>query len=449
MSLYWKIFVSFGIAMTLTLVGAVLVSFRVAEQAFDQQNFEDRREIIRAAAAALATGGEDGLRDWLRNRPRSAQTVLLVFNEHAEELLGRPVESRFMRMVLEQSRESAGDPSNFRPRRLAPRLVGPDGREYQLLFVRPPPALFGVLNLPSTQIAVLAIAVGIAALTALALARYLSAPIVQLQRASRALAAGDLGTRVGQPSNMRRDEVGTLARDFDAMAEQIQALIMSKETLLRDVSHELRSPLARIRVALALAERGAEQPARAHLERIEQESERLDRLVGQILMLTRLRTQRDLRRLDVSLDELLGEIVENARFEHPDAHLDYAASTRGRTRGDPEELRSAFENVIRNALAYSGRAGNVTVRLDAASDRLEVRVADSGPGVPEQDLKRIFEPFYRTDASRDHRKSGEGIGLAITASVLQRHGGSATARNLAGGGLEITLIVPLGEKKGD
>jgi len=125
--------------------------------------------------------------------------------------------------------------------------------------------------------------------------------------------------------------------------------------------------------------------------------------------------------------------------------VDYVASTRGQTQGEPEELRSAFENVVRNALAYSPRGGHVSVRLDATRDRYEIRVADSGPGVPEEDLQRIFEPFYRTDASRDHRKSGEGIGLAITASVLHRHGGTATATNLAEGGLEIKLTLPLGE----
>ncbi len=449
MSLFWKIFVSFGLAMTVTLVAVVLVSFRLAEGAVDQNNFRDRREIIRDAAAALESGGENALKEWLRNRPRTAPTLLLVFDSNGQELLGRRPASGFIRRAIEQAQDGSPVPRNFLPRRLTPRLVGPDGNVYHLFFARPPPAVFGVLNWPSTQIAVLAIAIAVAALTALLLARYLSAPIAQLQRASRELAAGNLATRVGRPSSLRRDEVGTLAKDFDTMAEQIQALITAKETLLRDVSHELRSPLARIRVALALAERSAGPNAKAHLDRIELESERLDHLVGQIMTLTRLRSQLDVRDEPVFLESLLEEIVDNARFEHPDRDLTFSASTPGATRGDAGELRSAFENVVRNALAYTADDGPVRVNLDATATAFEVRVSDSGPGVAEEDLRKIFEPFYRADASRDHRHSGEGIGLAIAASVMQRHGGHVVARNRAEGGLELILSLPLGKPVGD
>ncbi len=445
MSLFWKIFVSFSIAMTVTLVATVLVSFRLAEQAFEQNNFQGRSEIISEAAGALETGGEDALKDWLRGRsnPRSAPFVLLIFDAGGEELLGRPPASGFVRRAIEQPDEVRSSPRNYLPRRLTPRLVGPDDSVYHLFFARRPPSIFGVLTWPSTQIAVLAIAIAVAALTALLLARYLSAPISQLQRASRELAAGNLDSRVGRPSSLRSDEVGTLAKDFDKMAEQLQALITAKETLLRDVSHELRSPLARIRMALALAERNADTEAKTQLDRIELESERLDKLVGQIMKLTRLRTQLDVDRQPVILADLLTEIVENARFEHPESVLTLTASTPGRTRADPEEIKSAFENVVRNALAYSADEGPVHVTLDAGAETFEVRVVDSGPGVPEAELERIFEPFYRTDTSRDHRRSGEGIGLAITASVMQRHGGSAVARNLPEGGLEIVLSLPV------
>ena len=149
------------------------------------------------------------------------------------------------------------------------------------------------------------------------LARYLSSPIVRLQKASKALAAGALDTRVGRPFNRRKDEVGTLARDFDAMAERLQALVTDKETLLRDVSHELRSPLARIRMALALAQRRADQAAQPDLARIEREAERLDALVGQVMTLTRLRTATEPRRELVNLETLVAEVVDDARFEHP------------------------------------------------------------------------------------------------------------------------------------
>jgi len=443
-SLFWKIFVSFSLAMTLTLVGAVIVSFRLAEQALDQDSIENREELIGAAAEALARGGEDALRQWLEdNRRPSARRILLVIKNSGEELLGRPVPEPFVRSIVRPRPIPPGSPGNFRPRQFAPRLIGEDGVEYHLVFFRAPRTLFGALDWPSTRVAVLSMAVAIAALTALLLARYLSSPIVRLQRTARALAAGNLDSRVGKPFDRRRDEVGTLARDFDKMAEQIQGLVTAKETLLRDVSHELRSPLARIRVALALAERDAGAEAvRGQLTRIEHETERLDQLVGHVLHLTRLRTQTDVRRTPVHVDALLREIVENARFEHADTQLSYVSEFDGTIMGNAEELRSAFENVVRNALHYAGKPGNVAVRLSRSAGNIEVIVTDNGPGVPADDLERIFEPFYRTDASRNHQHVGEGIGLAITSSVMKRHHGRVTAQNRPTGGLEIRLELP-------
>jgi two-component system OmpR family sensor kinase len=442
LSLYWKIFVSFSIAMTLTLIGAVLVSFRLAEQALDQDSFADRGQLISAAALALQQDGESGLRKWLEsNGQRPGRPALLVIDESGNELLGRRTPRRLLRLTEDLPTRTTERPRNFLPRRLMPRLVGPDGREYRLVFARPPRTLFGVLDWPSTQIAVLIIAIGAASITALLLARYLAAPIEQLQRASRALAAGEFHTRVGDPSNRRSDEVGALARDFDAMAERIQALVTAKETLLRDVSHELRSPLARIRVALALAERHTGERARAEIQRIEEETERLDQLGGQVMMLTRLRTELDVRRERVSVRRIINEIIDNARFEHPAADILFEANGEGEVLGDPAEIKSAIENVVRNALAFAG-VGGVRVGLDATRGYVEVHVADSGPGVATEDLERIFEPFYQTDNSRDHERRGEGIGLAITARVLRRHGGRVMATNLPEGGLEITLTFP-------
>ncbi len=261
------------------------------------------------------------------------------------------------------------------------------------------------------------------------LARYLSSPIMRLQKASRALAAGAFETRVGRPFNRRSDEVGTLARDFDTMAERLQALVTAKETLLRDVSHELRSPLARIRMALALAQRRAGPQAQPDLDRIEREAEKLDALIGQVMTLTRLRTASAPRRAAVRLDQLVGEVVDDARFEHPTSRVELTTSGPIEVHGDADGLKSAIENVVRNALIYGDRAQPVEVEATSSADEALVRVLDRGPGVPDSELSRIFEPFYRTDKSRDHQKGGQGIGLAITTRVTELHGGSVTARN--------------------
>jgi two-component system sensor histidine kinase CpxA len=442
-NIFWKIFITFGVAMTLTLVGAVFVSFRLAGLAFDQLNIENREVIIERAAAALIEGGEEQLRAWLgHNQSPTPGIVLMIIDEQGEDLLARPLPQRFEMLLNSPSLRPRSAPPP-RPPQFTASLVAADGTEYRLLFVRTRVTVLGVLTWPATQVAVLTLSILAAAATSLLLARYLSSPIVRLQRASRSLAAGALDTRVGGPFNRRKDEVGILARDFDAMAERIQALVNDKDTLLRDVSHELRSPLARIRVALALAQRKANPTAQTDLNRIEQETERLDGLVGQILTLARLRSPLAGRQQKLRLDELLREIVANARFEHPDAALELETTDLPEIRGDRGELASAIENVIRNALVHAGE-GPVRVTLRATPQGIEICVADCGPGVAEQDLQRIFEPFYRVDPSRDHQRSGYGLGLAIAASVVARHRGKIEAKNGTAGGLEVTLTLPSG-----
>jgi signal transduction histidine kinase len=372
--------------------------------------------------------------------------VLLVTNERGDELLGRAMPRELARLLVTRPFVRPQAPPNLRPMQLTPHLIGPNNEEYRLLFARAPVTVLGILMWPGTQVAVLAIALLAAALTSLALARYLSSPIVRLQKASRALAAGALETRVGRPFDRRKDEVGTLARDFDKMAERLQALVTDKETLLRDVSHELRSPLARIRVALALAQRRADAAVQPDLGRIEREAEKLDDLVGQVMTLTRLRTATEPRRDVVRIDELITEVVDDARFEHPETTVEYCSSGEVQLLGDPVGLKSAIENVVRNALIYSEPGKPIEVHVDAGLGQVVVRVLDRGPGVPPDDLRRIFEPFYRTDKSRDHAHGGQGIGLAITARVMELHGGTVEARNRAEGGLEVRLKLPLGRQ---
>lgn len=444
MNLFLKIFVAFGIAMTLTLVAAVYISFRLASLAFDQQNIENRETIIERAAQTLADGGEDRLRRWLRQNPMpSPGIVLMVLDESGEDLLGRPLPPRFEQLLRSPQFRPRNGPPNFRPPQYTATIAAADGREYRLLFVRTRITVAGILSWPATQVAVLILVVIGSAVTSLLLARYLASPIMRLQRASRALAAGSLEARVGNPFVRRKDEVGTLARDFDAMAEHIQALVTDKDLLLRDVSHELRSPLARIRVALALAQRKANESAQADLNRIEQETERLDGLVGQILTLARLRTPSTRRRERLPIGELVGEIVGNARFEHATAQIRLESVASVEIIGDRGELASAIENVLRNALSHSEPDGVVHVKVARCGGFVEILIKDEGPGVSESGLQRIFEPFYRVDPSRDHQRSGFGLGLAIAASAVEKHRGAIVARNSPGGGLEVSIKLPL------
>jgi two-component system sensor histidine kinase CpxA len=164
------------------------------------------------------------------------------------------------------------------------------------------------------------------------------------------------------------------------------------------------------------------------------------------MTLTRLRTTDSPRRDIVRLDALVGEVVDDARFEYPDAKVVYSPPAEISLRGDADGLKSAIENIVRNALIYGDRSKPIEVRLEPKGAAVTIRVLDHGPGVPDAELKRIFEPFYRTDKSRDHRQDGQGIGLAITSRVTELHGGTVTAKNRAEGGLDIRLTLPLGRE---
>ena len=474
MSLFLRIFLSFGAAMAATLVATVHISFHFAQGAFDPVRIETHDPIVNEAAAALAEGGQRRLRDWLvENTRQESGLILLIVDDGGEDLLGRSLPGEMKRLLrvggppmTEGLRLGEGShgmdastvdrvpgpqrPNNLRPAQLTPHLVEEDGDEYRLLFVRPPVALFGILAWPGSRTAIVVVALLIASLTSLLLARYVSAPIARLQRASRDLAGGNLDARVDAPERgWATDEMGILSRDFDTMAERIQALVTDKETLLRDISHELRSPLARIRMALGLAQRKANDEAQPDLQRIEREAERLDALIGKIVTLARLRTAQEPVREPVSLDVLVGGIVEDARYEHPQATVNLHCPGPQEVSGDPRGIASAVENVVRNALAYAGDAGPIDVELAADAAQVVVTVRDRGPGVPPAELPRIFEPLYRADESRDHASTpldsaGQGIGLAITARVMELHGGNASAANKPGGGLEVTLRFPTG-----
>lgn len=445
MRLFWKFFIFFFVAMTLTVVMSTVLAFRVSQQAADQLDIENREQIINDAAEALALGGESSLRAWLANHPRPAPGfVLYISDEQGRDLLDREMPEPVRDLLVRSAKRPENVPSNVRRLRLTANLIGDNGQVYPLAFMRASPTILGILGWPGTQFSVLTSAIIAAAITALLLARYLSSPIVKLQEASRSLAAGALETRVGGPFNRRGDEVGTLARDFDAMAEKLQALIMDKEALLRDISHELRSPLARMRVGLALAQRKAGPEPGRDLERLEQEIEKLDDLVGQIMTLARLRTQTSVQRDPVDVCELVGDVVDNARYEHPAAKIAFSRGDVGQVQADADELYSAVENVVRNALNHSDEGASVEIEVREADGRVAVTVADRGPGVPDDALDKIFEPFYQADNSRDHQRGGQGLGLSITASVIERHGGRVSARNRDAGGLEIRLEIPAG-----
>jgi two-component system sensor histidine kinase CpxA len=272
------------------------------------------------------------------------------------------------------------------------------------------------------------------------LAFHLTSPVRALQKAVERFGRGDLSARAG---SHRRDELGRLARAFDRMADRIETLLTAERRLLMDISHELRSPLARLGVAVELARSGDD--LNAALNRIQKESDRLNALVGQLLQVTRAEGDpNSLRSNLVRLDELVQQLVDDSAIEAA-AHgcaLKFERREPVTVAGDPELLRRAVENVIRNAIRYSPRESAVEVSLARNNGKAVVDVRDYGPGVPEEALPRLFDAFYRVESDRNRVSGGIGLGLSITRRAIELHKGSIRARN-AGPGLEVEMELPV------
>ena len=276
------------------------------------------------------------------------------------------------------------------------------------------------------------------------LARSLTAPIRELRKATQQMSKGDFSARVDLFSR-RRDEIADLSRDFNTMAERTQSLVQSQKRLLRDVSHELRSPLTRQNLALELA-RQRFSDAEPYLARIEKESGRLSELIDQLLILTRLEGNVDnAPKEPVSLHELLSTIVHDADFEavNLDRRIEIQHLDEVTVLGAMEMLDRALENVIRNGLRYTPAGSAVEINLSKGRDYVAIIVRDHGPGVPQEYLEQIFKPFFRVAESRDRDSGGTGIGLAIAKQAILMHGGRIEARNAEKGGLMIEIHLPL------
>jgi two-component system sensor histidine kinase CpxA len=272
------------------------------------------------------------------------------------------------------------------------------------------------------------------------LALYLTRPVRKLQKAVERFGRGDLSARA---ESVRRDELGQLARTFDRMADRMETLLAAERRLLLDISHELRSPLARLGVAIELARSGDDTDAA--LNRIQKESDRLNSLVGQLLQVTRAEGDpASLRRDTVRLDELVQLLVDDSAIEAA-AHgcgLEYHPNGPVTIAGDPELLRRAVENVLRNAIRYAPRDTKVEVKLSRDDSLAVVEIRDQGPGVPEGELPRIFDPFYRVESDRNRTSGGIGLGLSIARRAVELHRGAIHAAN-TNPGLKIDLEFPL------
>jgi signal transduction histidine kinase len=434
-SLFAKILLWFWCTVAITVVGAAFISaLSVGQNASDQEAPASRLLTfeLEEARAAYETGGRPALQAFMDNLQRIYDAQGILTDEAGRDLLTNRNRSDLVRQarwhpVFQFIR--AGKTTMARS--------AEDGK-YWFFLIRPTSQVWSWFLRPEHVFWMLA-----AVLLCYWLAFHLTSPVRALQRAVERFGRGDLSARV---NSTRRDELGQLARTFDRMAGRIETLLAAERRLLLDISHELRSPLARLGVAVELARSGEELDS--SLNRIQKESDRLNALVGQLLQVTRAEGDpNSLRRDLVRLDELVQQTVDDSRIEAGarGCELNYKKSGPVTVAGDPELLRRAVENVIRNAIRYSPRAAAVEVSLARNNGSVTVDVRDYGPGVPEEALPRLFDAFYRVEPDRNRNSGGIGLGLSITRRAIELHKGSIRARN-AEPGLDVEMELPVIEQ---
>lgn len=449
-SLFLRIFLSFWLALAMFLVLAILATaaMRPTREMSAQELLQPK--FLSEAVDAYQTGGTPKLRDYLRNLHDSQHIRSVLFNEQGN-LVGHQIPPWFTE-VANGSRHTADTllgRLNPHFQMLKASTVAADGHRYILVTELPPgqTAMFGPNGIPLLGILIGLLTSGIVCYF---LARYLSAPILRLRMAAQKLASGDLSARAGGIVSSSGDEISQLVRDFDKMAEQIENLINAQSRLLKDISHELRSPLARLTVALELARQRTGPEAQGVLDRINLESNRMNELIGSLMTISRLESGAgSSRKVLLDLEQVIDEVARDAAFEAQSRNCQVEVEILDEmpVLGDRALLRSAIENVVRNATRYSPDGSTVKIRAEAARranvNEAVIRICDAGTGVPEDDLDKIFRPFYRIDDARVRSTGGVGLGLAITEQAVRLHGGTVKASNLPEGGLCVEIRLPL------
>lgn len=447
-SLFVRIFLSFWMAQALFFVLAILVTLAFRPRSSTWEAL--RTTVLNDAVSSYEDGGDQKVREYLESVEHSQHVRAYLFDENGNEVSHRGAPDWAMRVAAGGPR---GPHDGFlfpAPQVLRDSRASSDGKHrYTIVLGLPPgPRVFiGPRGLPFTGLIIGVLSSG---LVCYLLSWYLTKPIVRLRTAARQIAAGDLTARAGAPAISRRDEVAGLMRDFDAMAERLETLLKAQSRLLNDISHELRSPLARLNVALGLARQRTGVESTDMLDRIELEAARLNELIGRILTLARLEDGEQLvPQTPVPLDEIVESVSEDAEFEAQErrCHVHTSiAEGNWEVRGNASLLHSAVENVVRNAIRYTQEGSAVEIELKSetrGAREAVLRVSDSGPGVPPDSLDKLFQPFYRLDDARGRQTGGVGLGLAITERAVRFHGGKVSAFNRPQGGLVIEIRLPM------
>ncbi len=455
-TLFLKIFFCF--LVIIILVGTSLETSSLLARVYEERWQVTLHSIMpreaEKAAEIYDTSGPDALRTYLDDLQSRKAVRFYFFDEEGEVLLNRPAPPGVQRVARNKegiARTTAQGLSAVVVREgIAVRqATGPSGKKYSLAFQTSPSHLLPISEAVGKHpylrlFAITLFAIGLCAILTLHITR----PLGKLRQAASNIAEGRLKTRVKPAIGRRHDEIALLGDDFDRMAEQIERLVTAQRNLLGDVSHELRSPLARLIVALSLLKQEPGEEAVEYQNRIGIEAERLDKLIGQLLTLTRIDSGVDANlRETFDLTNLVQEVAADGDFEArvENRSVRFLASESCSMTGVAELIRSAIENVVRNAVRHTAPGTAVEITIERQQSLALLRVRDYGPGVAAERLKDIFLPFHREETGKNgsHPVRGAGLGLAIADRVVRMHQGSIEAYNAREGGLVIDIHLPL------
>jgi len=455
-SLFVKIFLWFWTASILIIVSTLTLASLLEPYRPVQEDSRQVRRLARIGSHAIDILGREGpeaLARFISSRARRPGRNYFLFDEKLESVTGQSPSAEAKALAAKSAETGVTEFVRLEKNLMLARpLYDSEGKTYIIVAEmprRPGDSVFWRLMNPRfLTMRLLAIFI-VSSVFCYWLAWYLTSPARKLRAAARQFASGDLRTRIGSALGRRRDELADLGKDFDQMAEQIESLINARGRLLRDISHELRSPLARLNVAVELARQRSGVEASEALDRIVRESERMNILIGQLRTLTLLESGADsFEKRPVDLSSLVRRVSEDAAFEAKSRQcsvkttLDEAVMIEG----SEELLQRAVENVVRNAIRYTAEGSGIEISLACKEMNGRgsgiITVRDHGPGVPEDALSSLFNPFYRVAESRDRQSGGMGIGLAITDRAVRLHGGTVRAQNAPDSGLIIEITIP-------
>lgn len=448
-SLFWKIFLTYWLTILIIELFTAWVTADLSENEINSILEEQNAQFVASttqAVSVLTAEGLPALRNWL-NQPSNLKAVdeLYVVNRHNKEINNKPLPDS-IKALLDNDYTEQALINHSQPIKqiLTFRTATPEAEDYLLVSTFKQPSLVNYLLAPQR----VTLGVIISGIICFLLARYFTSPLTRLRRSTHMLASGDFDTTALQRLRKRNDEFGALAVDFEQMAIRLRDLLDAKRQLLRDISHELRSPLSRIRVAIDLARNKLGITSSEEIDRIEREIERLEILIRELLTFVTIQPfNNPIDSTRVAIREMLEQIVDDVGYELQQTRrtslINLRCDNNVEIDADARLLHRAVENIVRNACYYSPSDTVINITCKTQTDKLYIIIEDEGPGVPQDMLEKIFQPFVRVSEARETQTGGSGIGLAIARRVIEFHHGTIKAENKTdANGLVVTIVIP-------